>query len=217
MQKPEPGSENRQRGRRTLGTCTVAAPELKPQTHSLEQQTAWEREKQLKYCNDNMLPSQKLFCLYFHLLDCCSPGSLRFLLWGLTLSLLLKGRRTCRLGEIPSSFFFSAPTSPSSIKSMFLGYFNYSQKEKNGILPSFFYPFAFILNHACSCVRLFCFLNPSNLEGALELLPLHFTSSHLDFLSLLPPPPLMPAAVKKSKSTSVLKAPQASTAHSGQS
>lgn len=86
--------------------------------------------------------------------------------------------------------FFSAPTSPSSIKLMFLGYFNYSQKEKNGILPSFFYPFAFLLNHACSCVRFFSFfLNPSNLEGALELLPLHFTSSHLDFLSPASPTP----------------------------
>lgn len=93
-------------------------------------------------------------------------------------------------GRNPIILFFSAPTSPSSIKLMFLGYFNYSQKEKNGILPSFFYPFAFLLNHACSCVRFFSFfLNPSNLEGALELLPLHFTSSHLDFLSPASPTP----------------------------
>lgn len=33
------------------------------------------------------------------------------------------------------------------------------------------------------------FLNPSNLEGALELLPLHFTSSHLDFPSPASPTP----------------------------
>lgn len=34
-----------------------------------------------QYCNVNVLPSQKLFLPCFHLLDRCSPGSLRVLLW----------------------------------------------------------------------------------------------------------------------------------------
>lgn len=108
-----------------------------------------------------MLPSQKLFCLYFHLLNCCSPGSLRFLLWGLMLSLLLKGRQTCQLGEIRLSFL-CIPLLPHQSNSCFQDILIPPRKRRKKSSPHFppfcFYPESFTL--MSDFFSLFFFLTP---------------------------------------------------------